>query len=330
VSRLRITPTLAVEIQDSLRKFWRSEKGASFMQAWLELAHRRGHPRFIWATADAGSIEPNESDHANARAEWETITLAGARTYLISEDMATLAEHASATMPIQPIHESDLPTPSGIAFYERGVKAMDLRGGIMVISAFAWRRVVENGKHCVFWSYYSDPLDERLPAKDRSEYLRVNAPLMFTGEDLEVFGVEPLKPDAIAGWAPGATPEAAASTVRYMRTMPVALWSMMRDYAECTTTPIERAARRRLEKAQRPSSVRPEVIVVKLRRQRHETEHPQPGSVEWSRRWIVNGHWRRQWYATLGMHRAKWIAPFVKGPAGKPLVVSRKVHHLVR
>jgi hypothetical protein len=328
VSRLRITPTLAVEVQDTLRKWWGTEQGRGYVQAWLELAHRRGHPRFIWATAGHGSLEPNEIDHANARAEWEKITLAGARTYLISEDMATLAEHASTTMPIQPIHESDLPTPSGIAFYESGVKAMDLQGGVMVISAFAWRRFVEDGRSCVFWSYYSDPLDDRLPEEMRGR--RAKVPLMLTGEDLEVFGTEPLKPDVITAWAPGATPEAAASTVRYMRTMPVALWAMMRDYAECTTTPIERAARRRLEKAERPSPVRPEVIVVKLRRQRHETENPQPGSVEWSRRWIVNGHWRRQWYATLGMHRAKWIAPFVKGPAGKPLVVSRKVHHLVR
>ena len=44
-----------------------------------------------------------------------------------------------------------------------------------------------------------------------------------------------------------------------------------------------------------------------------------PGSVAWSHRWIVRGHWRQQAYGPRQtLSRLKWIDPFVKGPEDKP------------
>lgn len=46
------------------------------------------------------------------------------------------------------------------------------------------------------------------------------------------------------------------------------------------------------------------------------------GSVEWTKRWMVRGHWRLQPHGPKhSLRRAQWIDPFVKGPEDKPLDV---------
>lgn len=64
------------------------------------------------------------------------------------------------------------------------------------------------------------------------------------------------------------------------------------------------------------------VKVIQLRRSEspnHASGGMAPEQVEWSCRWIVNGHWRNQPYKTG--HRLKYILPYVKGPDDKPLKV---------
>jgi hypothetical protein len=39
----------------------------------------------------------------------------------------------------------------------------------------------------------------------------------------------------------------------------------------------------------------------------------------WGYQWIVSGHWRRQYYPASDAHKPVYIAPYVKGPADKPL-----------
>ena len=43
------------------------------------------------------------------------------------------------------------------------------------------------------------------------------------------------------------------------------------------------------------------------------------GGPAWQCQWIVSGHWRRQFYRSSGAHKPRYIAPYVKGPADKPL-----------
>lgn len=65
----------------------------------------------------------------------------------------------------------------------------------------------------------------------------------------------------------------------------------------------------------------PIVNVVELRRREHHyTEREgQPNPREWSCQWLVRGHWRQQWYPSLGTHQPRWIEPYAKGPNDKPL-----------
>jgi hypothetical protein len=82
---------------------------------------------------------------------------------------------------------------------------------------------------------------------------------------------------------------------------------------------LERHRRKEFErKTQRPFDG---VRVVHLRR-RESPAHERPqGSapVEWSHRWLVDGHWRNQPCGPQMQDRKlTWIAPFVKGPDDKP------------
>lgn len=75
------------------------------------------------------------------------------------------------------------------------------------------------------------------------------------------------------------------------------------------------------------------ISVVTLRRafQRNlDSELAEGGEVHWSHRWLVEGHWRQQWYPTEVRHRPIWICAYVKGPEDKPLVIKRRVFAAVR
>ena len=56
-----------------------------------------------------------------------------------------------------------------------------------------------------------------------------------------------------------------------------------------------RLPRPRRREEQRHGSSRTDVTILRLR---HTKPHGEPGkenSVEWTRRWLVRGHWRNQW-----------------------------------
>lgn len=84
---------------------------------------------------------------------------------------------------------------------------------------------------------------------------------------------------------------------------------------------IERHRRKQL--ARENAVVVSDVKVIELRRRETSTALSVPCShevVEWSCRWVVNGHWRNQPYAN-GERKLIYIMPFVKGPSDKPLRV---------
>lgn len=76
-----------------------------------------------------------------------------------------------------------------------------------------------------------------------------------------------------------------------------------------------------------------EIRVVTLRRhyvpslEDKDSEHE---DVEWSHRWVVKGHWRKQYYPSRDEHELIWIQPYVKGPQDKPLIIKDTVYNLKR
>jgi hypothetical protein len=106
------------------------------------------------------------------------------------------------------------------------------------------------------------------------------------------------------------------------------LWqlaSQQRVVDERLAVVMNKGARRRFQRehGRPPAPVR----VIDVRRPpRQRSDDPEHRHVEWTRRWIVEGHWRQQAYGEgRALRRPTWIAPFVKGPADRPLVVTERV-----
>ena len=90
----------------------------------------------------------------------------------------------------------------------------------------------------------------------------------------------------------------------------------------------DRTERRRWERSGRPI---PEVTIVELRKPIHDNAGDgTSGFVDWSHRWMVDGHWRNQYHPSTGEHVPTWIAPYLKGPEDKPLVMKRKINAWIR
>lgn len=88
--------------------------------------------------------------------------------------------------------------------------------------------------------------------------------------------------------------------------------------------PDRASARRLTRQGRKPQLVR----VISLR-------HPAPHAVSeeghaYHHRWVVRGHWRKQWYGSQDRHVPIWISPFVKGPDGAPLLGGEKVYAWTR
>jgi hypothetical protein len=62
----------------------------------------------------------------------------------------------------------------------------------------------------------------------------------------------------------------------------------------------------------------PSLRVVRLRRP-EQKDSQGSRDVDWSCQWLVEGHWRMQWFPSEGVHKPVYVHSYVKGPEDKPL-----------
>jgi len=76
----------------------------------------------------------------------------------------------------------------------------------------------------------------------------------------------------------------------------------------------------------------PDIRTVVLRRKKFATASNSQSSIDWSCRWVVSGHWRRQWCPSINGHRPTFIEGYVKGPESKPLMAhtAERVYAVTR
>ena len=105
-------------------------------------------------------------------------------------------------------------------------------------------------------------------------------------------------------------------TMRMLATQP--------GIAETTERKLTRPERKRSERS--GATISP-IKIVNVRGLRSASGHGEAeGNVEWSHRWMVGGHWRNQPFGPeRAQRRPVWVAPYVKGPADKPLVVKETI-----
>lgn len=117
------------------------------------------------------------------------------------------------------------------------------------------------------------------------------------------------------------------------RRLLAALWTICATETVTTVDSLhpERAVRRRSERAGVPVPERPVSVVVLRHQRRPGGEVAEAGSTNWTCRWVVTGHWRRQRCGPSGNdRRLTWIPAYVKGPEGAPLRVAETVRAWVR
>jgi hypothetical protein len=244
----------------------------------------------------------------------------------VASDMQLLVEAATMSLPDFPLMPGDVPDPAGIVFYERPLQGLDAYGeeaGMgrqLLVNAMSWSarasRQDGNGVLVIYaWVNLQSP-----PA---------HAPNIQLG----------WKCLGVSTWDLGTSvtdvredyDEAHTASVIEDRRRLAALWLLASQ---------ETIARRSIEPVDRPTAKRhiragleiPTTRVLRLRRAAHHRpdDSTDPQSRDWTHRWVVSGHWRNQWLPTENRHRPTWIAPYVKGPDDKPLVLKETVKALVQ
>lgn len=213
----------------------------------------------------------------------------------VTEDMAELTRHSAPTLPEFRLQPEDLPWPSALVFFESPLFHVTDGGLTLPVGGLCWA---------------SDPGGVGLTtlAPINGHYIP------------QIFTTWPYGDPIMSEYDPPEfeEPHRAVAT----------LWVLLRQRVAVLSSagPASRGAGRRLSRSlpeRDPNSIN----VVTLRRPKVQENGDGPGRhVEWSHRWLVDGHWRQQWYPSIEDHRPVWIAPHVKGPDSKPLVTKDKVY----
>jgi hypothetical protein len=300
-----------MEAQMELFKFWRSELGQRYGDGFVhdkttEAPKRHGldpDPEF------AGQLLGNAPNLATVEAS----KMLFADPIYVSDEMFEVAEHAAATFVAEPLQETDLLTQYGFVLLPRPFVTPDVNGRATTWRAFSWfpASSSDGTSRGIHFSTYTHRDDAHLDGYEISQQL-VWQPLHIT-----------------PWWFDTEVPEGWKGAIGWWTCAQALMRLMMQHIATRDEYQSPRASRRRWTR-ELPEQPKPYIVVVRLRRPKHQPQG-ESRSVDWKQRWIVGGHWRNQFYRSLGIHRRIWISDHMKGPDDKPLVIRKgRAFELVR
>jgi hypothetical protein len=311
--------------QLDLLRYWRGEggarTGAGFARSMAKVAREEGEDE-----QQAGVI----GDHLH---HLVVDALANADPFYVDPELMELVEASAETFQPEPLHETDLPTLNAFVVLPSPLSMIDRKGRKVCFRAFAWRAMLfqdpekgtkDNGVMVYLFSHLDDRDDVPPPDGWEDETWRdvvwaeQGSPYTLAHVTPWVFGRDVPRDDErdplrASWWGP--------------------VQAFLRLALQTLTTRDQmrpaRPARKRWQRERLKDSGY--VTVVRLRRPRSPRPDEEERSVDWSHRWIVSGHWRKQWFPSLNTHRQVWIASHVKGPEDKPLLIRRgRAFELVR
>jgi hypothetical protein len=260
------------------------------------------------------------SEQGQKLAEYQQSLLAEAELFHVAAEMTELAIVGGRSLPSFTLDQEDVPAELGFVVCNAPlgwhVYDNDMR---MPVMGLTWTVVPQVGK-ILFHAWEDeqefrdavDRLEGGVPDVERPALLIPNLEFSVPfGRDLrdEFAWDEPIEAEII-------------DLVGAIKS----LWLFMQQKV-AVEEPVhyDRAMRRR---AAREGRELPPVRVITLRRARREGASTGGSGREYHHQWLVGGHWRQQWYPKREVHRPVWIAPYVKGPAGAPILGSEKVYAL--
>jgi hypothetical protein len=317
--------SVALDTQMDLLRWTRSDMGRRYSnivcEPWLDERHER---------------DPDDPG-ADFGARLHRTVLTAAETYAVAEEICDALDSARQLIPNFPLHDTDLPSSGGFVWFEKKIIIDDSFGKKLSVKAFAWHRARPvpddewdvsfheaplgfedtgtegrgpKGIIILLWTDPSDPTDhmhqEWLDTHDLPGYSNVAWPNLWS----------------MGGgtWDYGTSPKSDVDRL---------IFAFLRFVAEpWVDSRVTVAERHAVKRARRLVPVEPQIKVVRLRRSEKTSKaHRDPDAepIEWSHRWIVRTHVRKQWYPSLGRHKLRIIPEHIKGPVDKPLVVHDKI-----
>lgn len=282
--------------------FWDSDLGKQFGQNYAEDVIKK----------KSDSILPDE--FYNGLAKHCMNMLFEAEPIYIDPDMMTLFEAAWPKFQPERVQETDVITPSGFALLPRPVTLLDINGGKTTFRAISWYPTTYQVPHRPSNTFYPNPgliVCFYHNTHDKDDF---DIPQLGWNSNWLLGHVLPLMFNVKYEF--GETVPSDRDISRPLQ----CLWRLMaQDITVHTKERASHAFRRRWTRRNLPEK---HVTVIRLRRPRQQPDEDHvPHNIEWSHRWLVSGHWRNQWYATLNTHRQIWINPYIKGPEDQPLKV---------
>lgn len=329
----------ALDAQQDLYKFHTSPVGRKFTASFLySLAKQRG------LVPEGQELrDPFVYEVFNALAKNMIEAIEQAECCFVSEDILDIAIQAADDLPDDFIPtEHDFIVPCGFAYFERPLVGVDLNNDSFVVNGFIWQlSVVPETKEPVvqvaFFTDESDPRDTY--GKMHLEMMKKDGiTAKFVVSHTETLFLEkPFKWDKpeLMKNASGEIVEVSQESYNFTHSLMklvVAVNLLAEQHvSERTTQTPPRFVRKRAERIWREHRDF-DIHVITLRRKRHKHEKLDgEHSIEYTTRWMVSGHWRRQWYPSRKKHQWKYIHSYVKGPEGLPIKKSSKrVFNFVR
>jgi len=322
----------ALEYQATLLRLWQDPqgKGRDFKGMLFDPEDRQMEadqpPRKPWVPFMGGLLGPRqgtETPHLSRMdfkadpERWEPLAgshfgmLLRAVPFWVARPMCELIEAAAPTMPQEPLKPTDLPERQGFAVFESPLVLM-LGDKPRAFTAVCWGFVDQERGAGVGMDWYERFGYERWFVEEDLPWPNGSSPNEYWGSELYDYGTENL------------------AVFDGLRLLLKAFWTLagQKIAVREPMRELPRFVRRRYDRVKLASR---EVSLVTLRRLKtpgHEEEHP--GSVDWSHRWIVGGHWRNQFLPSVNDHRLQWISPYVKGPEDRPLVVKQRLYRWTR
>lgn len=273
--------------------------------------------------------------------------LHSAVTYEVTAEMTEVMLAVVEKTLVEHLYEEELPAPSGFAWFDRPFEMVDIDGNALLCRAVSWEMMhrPDPAAAIVLWTHTDDTgpatLWDRSEYPDQAEHIRqLLGPLVIMHMALFPFGV---RFEGDPDW--DSTKIRSANQVLAILHL---LWMFLGMEITTMYQPqVARPARRRALRSLKHG----EVNVIVLRRLRH----PDDGrvvshrEVDWSCRWVVQGHYRhldsydQARHHALAEHRGTeticgacssrltYVRPYVKGPDGAPLrAAGPTLHKLAR
>lgn len=325
---------------------------------------------------DGGDIDQAIFDAAvgGLYAEYEDLALS--ETHYVSHSVMASVQIAAESADPEPIFPTDLPCPRGLIVFESPLMLSDVGedGALdpdteVPVRAISWAthrvtKIHDDGtktegdgiRYVLYNSFdsydfedaeiYDDKREENIPKATRERVIEASRELGIWV--IETSGWSFGSPWGDGGWIkwddmPEGQVHSSAAVIRrfllaYFR------WTWQRIIVPTTYRPKRPEMKRGLR-----GGLTMEDGYIKVLRLRREVEHTarfdrgeESDEFTFDHQFMVRGHWRRQWYKSLGpaqlpdgsfnpdSHRLVWIEPFIKGNPYGPLIIGHDVSAAVR